>query len=171
MHTRVTRSAARTVCGVHELFLFPSRVLHLVKKKGFVGPCFVPRRHSDFAFCFLAKMSSKVQGYVLPVAVAGLPASVRDALLSRSHVHMVLTLLVNMLMTLFLHMLLFSSYVTCMRYGGDVCPLIGATATSTNEAFFSRNGRDCHPTRIVHKKTADVRSPTVFFRVVATEKL
>ena len=45
-------------------------------------------------------------------------------------------------------------------------PLIGATATSTNEAFF-RSGRDCHPTRIVHKKTADFLSPTMFFRVVA----
>ena len=30
----------------------------------------------------------------------------------------------------------FSSFVTCMRCGLDVSPLIGATATSTNEAFF-----------------------------------
>ena len=48
-------------------------------------------------------------------------------------------------------MLIFSSFVTCMRCGRDVSPLIGATATSTNEAFFG-NGRKCHPTRIVHRK-------------------
>ena len=48
-----------------------------------------------------------------------------------------------------------------MRCGRDVWPLIGATATSTNEVFFC-NGRDCHSSRVVHKKTADFRSPTIF---------
>ena len=38
----------------------------------------------------------------------------------------------------------FSSFVTCMRCGLGVCPLIGATATFTNEALFC-NIRDCHP--------------------------
>ena len=58
----------------------------------------------------------------------------------------------NMLMTLFFfHLLIFSSFVKCMRCGLDVCSLIGATATFTNEAFFC-NGRDCHPTRVIHKK-------------------
>ena len=54
--------------------------------------------------------------------------------------------------TVFLHRLIFHFFVTCMRCGLDVCPLIGARATFTNEAFFFCNGRDCHPTRVVHKK-------------------
>ena len=37
----------------------------------------------------------------------------------------------------FFHILIFSSFVTCMRCGLDVCPLIGATATSTNDVFFA----------------------------------
>ena len=86
------------------------------------------------------------------------------------HVPMVLTQRVNMLMTSLKAHAHFSSFVTCMRCGGDVSPLIGATATSTNEAFCC-NGRDCHPTRAVHNKTADFRSPTMFFHAVATKKL
>ena len=59
---------------------------------------------------------------------------------------------VNILMTLFLLPLAhFSSFATCMRCGLDVCPLIGATATSTNEAMLC-NGRDCLLPREVHIK-------------------
>ena len=53
----------------------------------------------------------------------------------------------NMLMTLFFPHAHFSSFLTCMRCGVDACTLIGATATSTNEAFFltvtrtQKNGR------------------------------
>ena len=65
---------------------------------------------------------------------------------------------------------IFSSFATCMRCGGDVCPLIGATATSANDVFFFCNGRDCHLHETYTSKTADFRSPTMFFRVVATKK-
>ena len=58
-------------------------------------------------------------------------------------------------MTLFFyHMLILSSFATRMRCGGDVCPLIGATATSTNEAFFFFSQRTRLPpyTNRTHKK-------------------
>ena len=48
-------------------------------------------------------------------------------------------------------------------------PLIGATATSTNDFFFATD-----ETATLHesyaKKTAGFRSPTMFFHVVATKK-
>ena len=77
---------------------------------------------------------------------------------------------VDLLMTLFV-------FTTCSffhhlpRAGGDVCPLIGATATSTNKAFFC-NGRDCATQHESYttQKMADVRSLTMFFHVVATKK-
>ena len=53
-----------------------------------------------------------------------------------------------------------------MRCGGDVCPLIGATATSTNEAFLLQRTRlPPYTNRTQKKKKADFRSPTMFFRV------
>ena len=53
--------------------------------------------------------------------------------------------------TVFLPLAHFSSFATCMRCGLDVCPLIGATATSTNEAL-PCNGRDCLLPRNLHIK-------------------
>ena len=77
---------------------------------------------------------------------------------------------VDMLMTLFLPYAQF--FIIChvhARCGGDVWPLIGATATSTNDVFFATD-----ETATLHesytKKTADFRSPTMFFRAVATKK-
>ena len=62
---------------------------------------------------------------------------------------MLMCVCVDMLMTLFVFLphAHLSSSATCMRCGLDVSPLIGATATSTNEAFFcnesytEKNGR------------------------------
>ena len=85
------------------------------------------------------------------------------------HVPMVLTLRANMLMTLFLPHAHFSSFVTCMRSGLDVYPLIGATVTSTNEAFFATD-----ETSTIHESYTEKRTifdHRLFFQVVATKKL
>ena len=60
----------------------------------------------------------------------------------------------------------FSSFVTCMRCGLDVCPLIGATAIS--KKIFATE--ETATLRVVHKETADFRSTSVF-HVAATPKL
>ena len=91
--------------------------------------------------------------------------------LQAKHDPMVLTLRANMLMTLFLPHAHFSSFATCMRCGGDVCPLIGATATTTNDTFFLQRTTLPPNTNRTQKKRPIFRSPTCFFfHVVATKK-
>ena len=77
---------------------------------------------------------------------------------------------VDILMTLFLPHAHF--YIIChvhaVRTG---CMPTDRSSGNLHKWSFFCNGRDSHPTRVVHKKTADFRSPTMFFHVVATRKL
>ena len=68
---------------------------------------------------------------------------------SRSeHVPMVLTLRVNMLMTLFLpHAHFFTMHAVRTR-----CMSTDRSNGNLHKSSFFSNGRDCHPARIVHKK-------------------